>query len=192
MRSADTFACLAFEEVRIVFAPHEFTGILIDRIVYIYITQIRHGKQARYIGIIHQEVISEAVYLKCIDFTIFRVVVYRIFLQCCLYFLCQVFAFLSQSCFLVYRFQNLSCLTQRRYGEEIGRYQILKSRRIIRRTEAGDDQTNRFHWCSESVIIQCIQCTFCLTLEFIRANSVFALLFLECFQHIGDSLNPFF
>ena len=112
MRSADTFACLAFEEVRIVFAPHEFTGILIDRIVYIYITQIRHGKQARYIGIIHQEVISEAVYLKSIDFTIFRVVVYRIFLQCCLYFLCQVFAFLSQSSLLIYLIKYFGCFAQ--------------------------------------------------------------------------------
>ena len=112
MRSANTFACLALEEVRIVLAPHELTGILINRIIHIHIAQIRHRKQTRHIGIVHQEVIAETVYLECINLTVFRVIVYRIFLQCCLYFLCQVFTFLSQSSLLIHLLKDFSSFAQ--------------------------------------------------------------------------------
>ena len=59
---------------------HKTAGILINRIVYIHITQIRHRKQTRHIGIIHQMMISKTIYLECIDFTIFRMIIHRIFL----------------------------------------------------------------------------------------------------------------
>ena len=136
--------------------------------------------------------ISKTIYLEGIDFTIFRMIIHRIFLQCCFHFLRQVLTFFGQSCLLVYLLQNLGCLTQRRYGKEIGRNQELKRSSIVRRTETGNNQTDWFHRCSQTVIAHSIQCTFRLTLEFIRTYSVFALLLFECFQYISDCLNPFF
>jgi len=50
--------------------------------------------------------ISKAVYLEGIDFTIFRMIIYCVFLQSCFYFLRQAFTFFRQGCFLITFFQN--------------------------------------------------------------------------------------
>ena len=53
VRTSDTFTGFTFKKVRVAATPHKAACILIDRIVYVHITQIRHSKKAGYIGIVH-------------------------------------------------------------------------------------------------------------------------------------------
>ena len=80
MRTSDTFPGTAFEEVRIVFAPYKLAGILINRISHFDVAQIRQSDEARHVGIVHQQLIAEAVYLESINLTVFRMVADSIFL----------------------------------------------------------------------------------------------------------------
>ena len=75
MRSADTLAGFAAEEIGIAVAPHKTAGILINGVIDIYISQIGHGKQAGHIGIVHQQMIAETINLESINGTEFRMVV---------------------------------------------------------------------------------------------------------------------
>ena len=89
VRTADTLACLATEETRIVLAPYETASVLINRIIHLNITQIAHTQKRWNIGIIHQKVIAETIYLICINLSIFRMIIDCIFLQGILDLGCQ-------------------------------------------------------------------------------------------------------
>ena len=107
MWTSDTFSGFSFEEIRIVFAPYKTTRILIDRIIHIHIAQIRHSYQTGYIRIIHQQLISETIYFKSINCSVFGMIIGCIFLQCTFHFLCKIRTLLSQISSLIYRSQYL-------------------------------------------------------------------------------------
>ncbi len=89
MRAPDTFSGFSFKEVRIVFTPYKAAGILIDRVVHIYIAQIWHCQQAWYIGIIHKEMISESIDFESVDCAVFGMIIGCILFQSRFHFLCQ-------------------------------------------------------------------------------------------------------
>ena len=136
--------------------------------------------------------VAKTVYLESIDLSVFGMIVNSIFFQGCLHFICQSLTFVGQSGLFIYRCQNLGCLTKRRHGKEIRRNQILQCSSIIRRTESRNNQSDRFHRVTQSVVSHRVECTLCLTLELIRAYTVFTLLFFKSTQYIGNRLYPFF
>ena len=93
--------------------------------LYNYITQVRHGKETWHIGIVHQEMISESVYLESIDGTELRMVVCGIFLQGCLHFVGQVQTLLGSVAVLVYGIEDFGCLAERSHCKEVGWYEEL-------------------------------------------------------------------
>ena len=131
MRSADSFSGCSAEEIRIVFAPHKTAGVLINRVIDIYISQIRHGQQTGYIGIIHQDVVAESVHLECINRSILGMGIDGMFLQSLFNLIGQTDALRRQLLIMVDFFQDLGCFPQGRNGKEIRRYQEGKSRCVI-------------------------------------------------------------
>lgn len=176
MRSADTLAGFAAEEIGIAVAPHKTAGILINGVIDIYISQIGHGKQAGYIGIVHQQMIAETINLESIDGTEFRMVVGCIAFQSHLHLIGQGTAVGSQGSLLVHCFQNLGSLAQRSDGKEVGRHKELKRCGIVRRAEAGHDESHRTDRSTQTVIVQRIERTLRLALEFVGTDTLFALL----------------
>ena len=67
------------EEVWVILAPYETTGVLVNRIVDVHIAQIGQCDKARYIGVVHQKVVAETVYLEGIDGAVFGMVVGSVF-----------------------------------------------------------------------------------------------------------------
>ena len=128
MRTADACSCLAAEEAGVVVAPHKAAGVLINRVIDVYIAHISHTEERWHIGIVHQETVAETVHLISVYLAVFRMVVNGIFLQGCLHFGCQFAASLCHqedfrlsaairlACTMV---QNLSCLVHRRHRHEV-------------------------------------------------------------------------
>ena len=81
MRSANTLSCRAFKKIGIILAPYELSCILINRVIYIYVTQIRHSEQTWHICIIHQQMVAETINLECIYIAVFWMIVYGMFFQ---------------------------------------------------------------------------------------------------------------
>ena len=79
VRTSNAFACRTFEEVWVILAPYETTGVLVNRIVDVHIAQIGQCDKARYIGVVHQKVVAETVYLEGIDGAVFGMVVGSVF-----------------------------------------------------------------------------------------------------------------
>ena len=111
VRAAYTLAGLPLEEVGVVFAPHESAGVLVDGVVHVDIAEVGHGQQAGYIGIVHEQLVAEAVDLEGVDLAIFRVVVHGILLQSGLHLLGQCGALLSQGFVVIDRAQNFGSLS---------------------------------------------------------------------------------
>src|SRR3712207_4824877 len=78
--AAYSLARLAAEEVRVVLAPHETAGVLIDGGVDVDVAKVSHGQQAGHVGVVHDELIAEAIYLKGVYGAIFGVMVHGVFL----------------------------------------------------------------------------------------------------------------
>ena len=93
MGASYAFAGTALEEIGVIFAPYEFAGVLINRIVYVHITQIGHCQQAGNIGIVHQQLVPESIDFEGIYFTVFRVIINRTLLQGGFYLLGQIGTF---------------------------------------------------------------------------------------------------
>ena len=89
VRTADTFACLAFIEVGVQRTQNQFAGILVDRIVYIDASQIRHSQQTGDIGIVHENVVIETVCFEGIYLSEFGVFYNTVFLDGGSYFVGQ-------------------------------------------------------------------------------------------------------
>ena len=191
MRSADTLTGFAAEEIRIAVAPHKTAGILINRVIDVYISQIGHGKQARHIGIVHQQMITETINLESINGTKFRMIVGCIAFQSHFHLIGQGTAIGSQSSLLVHCFQNLGSLTQGSDSKEVGRHKELKRCGIVRRAEAGHDKSHRTDRSTQTIIVQRIERTLRLALKFVGTGTLFALLLTKSSINIADGFQPF-
>ena len=74
MGTSDTLAGLAAEKPGVVLAPHKAARVLIDGVVHRHIAQIAHRQERRRVGIVHQQVVAEAVDLESIDLAVLRMV----------------------------------------------------------------------------------------------------------------------
>lgn len=72
---------VTFKKIGIILAPYELSCILINRVIYIYVTQIRHSEQTWHICIIHQQMVAETINLECIYIAVFWMIVYGMFFQ---------------------------------------------------------------------------------------------------------------
>ena len=137
--TTDTFASLATEEARIVLTPNETAGVLVDRVVHRNITHIAHTQERRYVGIVHQELVAETIYLVSIDLAILRMVVDSILLQSSMYLIGKTAAILRnlQGCIflccilLCHVLQYLCSLVHGRNCHEVGWNQEWKDGGII-------------------------------------------------------------
>ena len=68
MRATDAFASLAVEEVGVVRAPDEATCVLVDGVVDCDIAEIGHGQQTGHVGIVHKQMVAEAIDLVGIEY----------------------------------------------------------------------------------------------------------------------------
>ena len=136
MRTADSLAGLAFEEIRIVLAPDEPAGVLVDRIVNVNISEIGHRQKARHVGIVHHQLVAETVHLKGEDLAVLRVVHDGIFIESFLHFGGEVEAFLREFLVVVDLGEDLGGLAQRGDSEEVGRNQEFEHRGVVGRTES--------------------------------------------------------
>ena len=179
VRATDTFRCLALEEIGIVPAPYQTTGVLIDRIVNGYTAQERQCQEARHIGIVHEDTCPKAIHLIRIDLAELRMLHDRVLLHSLFHLRSQRLAASRQVVVLSHRAQNLRCLTQRGDGEQVGRNQEAEQRSVVRGTERREDQTNRIDRCAPTVVQHRITLPIRHTLEAIRALVLLALLLPE-------------
>ena len=198
--TTDTFASLATEEARIVLTPNETAGVLVDRIVHRNITHISHTQKRRNVGVVHQELVAETIYLVSIDLAILRMVVDSILLQSSMYLIGKTAAILRnlQGCIflcsilLCHVLQNLCCLVHGRNCHEVGWNQEWKDGGIIRRTEHRCNQSYWFYRSTEAVPTDGIEGTVRNTGKVISLGCHLALLLVEGLQDILDSLHPYF
>ena len=190
MRTSYTLGYLAFEEVRITFAPYKASSILIYRVIHVNITQIRHRKKTWNVCIIHEETVSEAVNLEGVDSTEFRMVVSCMLLECFLNLVCQFQTLACEIIASVHFCKDFRCLSERSYCEEVGRYEELKGCRIVRRTERRHDKTNRIHRSTVSVIAERVKRTACMTHECVRTHTILPLLLTEGLENILHCSDP--
>ena len=191
MRTADTFASLALEEVRIVLAPHEASRVLVYRVISRHIAKIWHSQEARHIGIVHKQLVAKAVYLEGIDVAILRMVVDSIFLECRLHLVGQIRAALCCRRVIVHLGEDVGSLAQTTHRHEVGRHEEEICRGIVGRTEIAGNEAARFHGRSPSVAADSVELTLCDALEMIGSASVFLLLLHEHTQYVVDSLFPY-
>ena len=179
VRTADSLAGLAFEEIRIVLAPDEPAGVLVDRIVDVNVTEVGHRQKARHVGVIHHQLVAETVHLEGEDLAVFRVVHYGIFIKGFLHFGGEVEAFLRKFLVVVDLGEDLGCLAQRGDCEEVGRNQKLKHRGVVGWTESRCDKAYRLDRVAAAVVGLGVELAVCLSGEPVRTRAILALLLLE-------------
>ena len=81
MWASNAFSGFSLEEIGIVVAPYEAAGVLIDWIVDVNVPEVGHGKEAGHVGVVHQKMVPESIYLVGVDLSVFGMVVDRIFLK---------------------------------------------------------------------------------------------------------------
>ena len=113
-----------------------------------------------------------------------------IFLNGSFYFRSQSFAAGCKFSIILYYTDYFSQLTQRSNGKQVGRYQETKYRRIIRRPERRDNQTNRFYRTTKT-IQQSITLLGSCTAKLIRSVIVFTLLLDKRLIYQLHGLHPF-
>ena len=177
--AADTFAGLTPEEVGIVLAPYKAARVLVDGVVDVYIAQIGHGQQAGHIGIVHEQLVAEAVYLKGIDLAVLGMVVYGVFLQGFLHLVGQIGALLGQVCTLVDGGQYLGSLVECGHGHEVGRDEEEESSGIVGWTEDRGYQSHGFDRCSPAGIADSVELAVGDAQKLVRTGAIFALLLAE-------------
>lgn len=190
VRTADSLAGLAFEEIRIVLAPDEPAGVLVDRIVDVNVTEVGHRQKARHVGVIHHQLVAETVHLEGEDLAVFRVVHYGIFIKGFLHFGGEVEAFLRKFLVVVDLGEDLGCLAQRGDCEEVGRNQKLKHRGVVGWTESRCDKAYRLHRVAASVVGLGVELAVGLSGEPVRSRAILALLLLESLEGGLDGIQP--
>ena len=191
MRATNAFAVLAFEEVRIVLAPHKAAGVLVDGVVDVDITEVRHSEQRRNVGIVHEEMVAEAVNLVSVDLAILGVVDNSIFLQSGRHLVGEGCTLGCCGGVVVYLGQDLSGLTQRRDSHEVGWHKEQERGSIVRGTEHRGDKTYGIHRVAIARVADGVELTVGLAKEGVRTLVLLALLFVEGFENLLHSLLPF-
>ena len=74
MRTADALGCLSLEEVGVVFAPHQFPGVLVNLVVQGNTAQVGQSEQTGHVGIVHEGGVSKTVDLIGIHLAIFGMI----------------------------------------------------------------------------------------------------------------------
>ena len=188
--TTDSLAGLAFEEIRVVLAPDEPAGVLVDRIVDVNVTEIGHRKKARHIGVVHHQLVAETIHLEGEDLAVLRVVHDGIFIKGFFHFGGEVEAFLRKFLVVVDLGEDLGCLAQRGDCEEVGRNQKLKHRGVVGRTESRCDKAYRLHRVASSVVGLGVELAVCLSGEPVRSRAILALLLLESLEGGLDGIQP--
>ena len=135
--------------------------------------------------------ITETINLESINGTKFRMIVGCITFQSHFHLIGQGTAVGSQSSLLVHCFQNLGSLTQGSDSKKVGRYKELKRCGIVRRAEAGHDESHRTDRSTQTIIVQRIERTLRLALKFVGTGTLFALLLTKSNINIADGFQPF-
>ena len=193
VRTADALASLATEEVGIVLAPHEAARVQIDGVVHRHVAEVAHRQERRHVGIVHQQLVAEAIDLESVNRTVFRMLVHGILFQCRFHLIGQCRAFRCEVDALIHFREDFSRFAQARNRHKIGRNEEEEGRGIVARTEHRRDESDGLHGIAPTVVLGGVGSAFGATLETIRTQiSVLALLFAEGCQDVVDGFNPEF
>ena len=187
---ADALAGLSAEEVGVVVAEHEAPRVLVDGVVDADVAQVGHGQQRRHVGVVHEVVVAEAVYLEGVDGAVLRVLVHGVLAERLLHLVGQRAAVARQLCVAVHACQYVCGLAQRRYGEEVRGHQIEEDGGVVAGAEGRADESAGLGGVAVSAVAHGVVLCRRGALEAVGPVAVLALLLAEGLQDGLHGVEP--
>ena len=197
--SAYALARLATEEAGIVVAPHEASRVLVDGVGGVHIAHVAHAEERRHVGVVHEELVAEAVDLIGVDLAILGVVVDGVGLQRRLHLGRQVAALpcaraqgvgLGAVGLLGAMAQDLGGLVHGRHRHEVGRHEERQDGGVVGRPEHGGDEAHGLHGRPIAIPPHGVEGAVGHACEMVSLACGLALLLVEGGEDVADGVEP--